>query len=63
MKFTTVFTFLTLSAASVYAAHYETNASRLARGLPPLPPVRRTSTWSKSGTDSTGVSFLIFVTL
>jgi hypothetical protein len=63
MKFATVFTFLTLSAASVYAAHYETNASRFARGLPPLPPVRRTSTWSKLGTAPTKVSILTFLML
>ncbi|EKM78318.1 hypothetical protein AGABI1DRAFT_114627 [Agaricus bisporus var. burnettii JB137-S8] len=55
MKFNTVFTFITLSAASVYAANYETNASRLARGLPPLPPTRRTSSWGAKRAQPSGV--------
>ncbi|KAF8311664.1 uncharacterized protein EI90DRAFT_3047930 [Cantharellus anzutake] len=32
-----------------------TNAKRLARGLPPLPPVRRASTDSKSAATFTGM--------
>ncbi|KAF8152957.1 fungal hydrophobin-domain-containing protein [Crassisporium funariophilum] len=40
MKFTTVFAVLAAAAASV-AATPTTNAERLARGLPLLPPVRR----------------------
>ncbi|KAF9011752.1 fungal hydrophobin-domain-containing protein [Cyathus striatus] len=40
MKFTTVFAVLAATAATV-AATPETNAQRLARGLPPNPPARR----------------------
>ncbi|KAF8909691.1 hydrophobin [Gymnopilus junonius] len=41
MKFTTVAVILAAVAGSVQAKPAETNAQRLARGLPPLPPVRR----------------------
>ncbi|PPQ96472.1 hypothetical protein CVT26_010466 [Gymnopilus dilepis] len=42
MKFTTVIAVLTaVAASSVQAKPSETNAHRLARGLPPNPPVRR----------------------
>ncbi|TFK32263.1 fungal hydrophobin-domain-containing protein [Crucibulum laeve] len=44
MKFTTAFAFLAASAALVGAVPAETNADRLARGLPPLPPTRRAPT-------------------
>jgi len=45
MRLATVFSFLAVAAATVGAVpSHETNASRLARGLPPLPPVRRTPT-------------------
>lgn len=48
MKFTTVFSLLAFAAVSVNAvAHSETNASRLARGLPPRAPVRRSRTFGK----------------
>lgn len=40
MKFTTVLAVLA-GATAVYAQPSETNGERLARGLPPLPPVRR----------------------
>ncbi|KAF5384258.1 hypothetical protein D9615_003437 [Tricholomella constricta] len=41
MKFTAVFAVAAAAAASVGAVPAETNANRLARGLTPLPPVRR----------------------
>ncbi|KAG6861146.1 hypothetical protein C0995_003414 [Termitomyces sp. Mi166 len=41
MKFTTIFATLATLAISVSALPGETNAQRMARGLPPLPPVRR----------------------
>ena len=41
MKFTTVFAVLAGAAAVSARPGVETNAQRLARGLPPLPPVRR----------------------
>ncbi|KAG6865218.1 hypothetical protein C0991_004341 [Blastosporella zonata] len=43
MKFTTVFTVLAAAAAASASAFSgaETNADRMARGLPPLPPNRR----------------------
>jgi len=41
MKFSTVFAVVAAAAASVGAVAAETNADRLSRGLPPLPPVRR----------------------
>jgi len=40
MKFATVTILLAAAVASVSATH-ETNAHRMARGLPPLPPMRR----------------------
>ncbi|KAF9078458.1 fungal hydrophobin-domain-containing protein [Rhodocollybia butyracea] len=44
MKFTSVFTFA-LAVATVSATPFrETNGERLARGLPPLPPQRRSGT-------------------
>ncbi|RDB17186.1 Hydrophobin-1 [Hypsizygus marmoreus] len=41
MKFTTIFAIVAAAAVSVGAVPSETNANRLARGLTPLPPVRR----------------------
>jgi len=41
MKFATVTAVLAAAVASVSAAAHETNAHRMARGLPPLPPMRR----------------------
>ncbi|KAG5644495.1 hypothetical protein DXG03_008322 [Asterophora parasitica] len=41
MKLTTIFAVVAAAAATVSAMPAETNADRLARGLPPLPPVRR----------------------
>ncbi|KAG6833259.1 hypothetical protein H0H87_009434 [Tephrocybe sp. NHM501043] len=42
MKFTSLFTVLAAAVATASAyPGVETNADRLARGLPPLPPVRR----------------------
>ncbi|KDR76991.1 hypothetical protein GALMADRAFT_246172 [Galerina marginata CBS 339.88] len=41
MKFTTVVAVLAAAVASVESRPSETNADRLARGLPPLPPTRR----------------------
>ncbi|KAG5716913.1 hypothetical protein E4T56_gene8521 [Termitomyces sp. T112] len=41
MKFNNIFATLAVAAVSVSAAPGETNAHRMARGLPPLPPVRR----------------------
>ncbi|KAG6809650.1 hypothetical protein H0H92_015336 [Tricholoma furcatifolium] len=42
MKFTTIFTIVAAAAATVSATSgAETNAERMARGLPPLPPTRR----------------------
>lgn len=49
MKFTTVFSILACTVATVSATHGETNAARLARGLPPLPPVRRSRTHAARG--------------
>lgn len=43
MKFTSVIAIVTAAAALVGAVPFETNAERLARGLPPLPPARRAS--------------------
>lgn len=48
MKFATAFSFLAIAVATVAAVpRHETNAYRLARGMPPLPPVRRTPTQGK----------------
>jgi len=45
MKFSSAFTLVLASVATtVYAAPHETNADRLARGLPPMAPVRRSGT-------------------
>ncbi|KAF8065012.1 hydrophobin [Lyophyllum atratum] len=44
MKFSTVFAVVAAAAVSVGAVPTETNADRLSRGLPPLPPVRRAPT-------------------
>lgn len=45
MQFTVILPVLACVAATVHATPYlETNAARLARGLPPNPPVRRTGT-------------------
>lgn len=43
MKFTTIFAVVAAAAVTVGAVPSETNAERLARGLPPNPPVRRSS--------------------
>lgn len=53
MKFTTVAAVLVATAASVQAKPSETNAERLARGLPPLPPVRR-------ATGVSGLNIILF---
>lgn len=60
MKFTTVFSLLALTAATVGAVEFETNASRLARGLPPRPPVRRSRTHGELVTISVGDQELKF---
>ncbi|KAF9453384.1 fungal hydrophobin [Macrolepiota fuliginosa MF-IS2] len=53
MKFTTVLSLLTFAAVSVSASgHRDTNAARMARGLPPMPPVRRSKTFSETGKPS-----------
>ncbi|KAF5392802.1 hypothetical protein D9757_000926 [Collybiopsis confluens] len=45
MKVTSVFTVALAAAAGVAASPFkETNGERLARGLPPLPPTRRSGT-------------------
>jgi len=43
MKFFTVFAILAAVIVAACASHAETNAVRLARGLPPLPPHRRST--------------------
>ncbi|KAF7440121.1 hypothetical protein PC9H_000465 [Pleurotus ostreatus] len=43
MKFTSVIALVATAATLVGAVPFETNAERLARGLPPLPPARRAS--------------------
>ncbi|KAF9460400.1 fungal hydrophobin [Collybia nuda] len=43
MKFTTIFAVVAAAAATVGAVPAETNAERLARGLSPNPPVRRST--------------------
>ncbi|KAF4576233.1 hypothetical protein EYR40_000472 [Pleurotus pulmonarius] len=43
MKFTSVIAVIATAATFVGAVPFETNADRLARGLPPLPPARRAS--------------------
>ncbi|KAG9226669.1 hypothetical protein CCMSSC00406_0006106 [Pleurotus cornucopiae] len=43
MKFTSVFALVATAATLAGAVPFETNAERLARGLPPLPPARRAS--------------------
>lgn len=43
MKFATIFAVVAAAAATVGAVPAETNAERFARGLPPNPPVRRSS--------------------
>jgi hypothetical protein len=43
MKFFSVFTILAATIVAACASHVETNAARFARGLPPLPPHRRST--------------------
>jgi hypothetical protein len=43
MKFFSVFAILAAAIVATCASHVETNAVRLARGLPPLPPHRRST--------------------
>lgn len=43
MKLFSVFTILAAAIVTVCATHAETNAARFARGLPPLPPQRRST--------------------
>ncbi|KXN84421.1 60S ribosomal protein L27-A, partial [Leucoagaricus sp. SymC.cos] len=44
MKFATAFSILACAVAAVSATYSESNASRMARGLPPKPPARRSRT-------------------
>ena len=46
MRFALLGSFALFVAAVVAAPVQETNAQRLARGLPPLPPVARSPDWS-----------------
>ncbi|KAL9709224.1 hypothetical protein Ac2012v2_007578 [Leucoagaricus gongylophorus] len=53
MQFTVILPVLACVVATVHATPYlETNAARLARGLPPNPPVRRTGTAVPNGKPS-----------
>ncbi|KAJ7905047.1 hypothetical protein B0H13DRAFT_735693 [Mycena leptocephala] len=53
MKTAITFCALSFAISAVNATHSESNAQRLARGLPPLPPRRRYSGAKRSTTSST----------